>query len=108
MKKFLIVAILLGAGGVFAWKHFMRSEARSCAKLADLCGDKAKDMDKCVSDMADLRKQLGDDVANKFDSCVADAKTCAEGAGCMVGAGMSGVGDAVNQFMKGMGKALNK
>ena len=108
MKKFLIVVLVLGAGGVFAYKHFFAPEKRACAKLAELCGDKAKDLDKCASDMADLRKSLGDDVVKKFDSCVADAKTCPEGAGCMVGAGMSGVGDAVNQFMKGMGKALNK
>ena len=56
MKKFLIVVLLLGAGGVFAYKHFFQPEKRACTKLAELCGDKAKDVDQCATDMADMRK----------------------------------------------------
>lgn len=108
MKKFLVVVLLLGVGGYFAWRHFANPEKRSCAKLADLCGEKSKDIDKCAADMAEMRKSLGDEATRKFDACVSEAKTCAEGAGCMVGAGASALGDALNNFMKGMGKAAGK
>jgi hypothetical protein len=107
MKKLLVVAILLG-GGYFAYAHWFKAERRACTRMAQLCGDKANQIDKCESDMKDLRKSLGDEVARKFDSCVADANSCPEAAGCMLGAGASGVGDAMNKFIQGVGKGITK
>lgn len=107
MKKLVVVLMLLGAGGYVAWAHWLKPERRACAKMAELCGDKTN-VDKCTNDLGDLKKSLGTDVADKFADCTAKATTCPEAAGCLVGAGMKGVGDAMNNFMKGMGNALSK
>jgi hypothetical protein len=48
------------------------------------------------------------EAASKFDGCVADAKSCAAGAGCLVGAGLSAAGGLLNDFMKGVGDAVKK
>jgi hypothetical protein len=106
MMKALVVIALLGAGGYFAWSRIARPEKRACAKMSELCGD--KDGARCEKDMDDMRKQLGDETVKKFDTCVADAKSCPEAAGCLIGAGASGVGDAMNKFLKGVGNGLNK
>ena len=106
MKKLLLL-VILGGIGWFAYRTLMGSpERRSCQKLAELCGDKAQ-IDGCVSDVKDLGK-MSKDAASKFDSCVADAKSCAAGAGCMVGAGLSAAGGLLNDFMKGVGDAVKK
>ena len=108
MKKLLVVVVLLGAVGWVAWAKWLKPEHRACAKLSSLCGDKADATDKCENDLADMKKQLGDEVGRKFDACVAEAKSCPEAAGCFVGAGASGVGDMMNKFMQGLGKGITK
>jgi hypothetical protein len=108
MKKLLIVVVLLGGVGWLAWAKLLKPEHSACAKMASLCGDKGDSTAKCENDLADMKKQLGDEVGRKFDACIADAKTCPEAAGCLVGAGASGVGDMMNKFMQGLGKGISK
>jgi hypothetical protein len=108
MKKLLVVAILLGGGGYYAYGRWFQPERRACAKMAELCGSEKHDVDKCEADMKDMKKSLGDESARKFDACVADAKSCPEAAGCMLGAAGSGLGDAMNKFIQGVGKGITK
>jgi hypothetical protein len=108
MTKVLLVVAILGAGGYFAWSRIIKPEHRACAKMADLCGEKAKGAADCERDMDDMRKNMGDEPVKKFDTCIADAKSCPEAAGCLVGAGASGIGDMMNKFLKGVGNGLNK
>ena len=59
-----------------------------------------------MSRMGELKRQASSESLDKFHNCVADAKTCAEGGGCLVGAGLSAAGNAVRQFIEGIGKTL--
>jgi hypothetical protein len=105
MKKLLVAVAVLGVGGYFAWGYIMKPGRSACSKMAELCGEKS---DSCTGDLEDMRKNLGDEPLRKFDACVAEAKTCPEAAGCLVGAGASGVGDAMGKFLKGVSNGLKK
>ena len=107
MKKLLVVAIVAAVGYV-AYAKFYKSERRTCARMTQLCGEKSDGIDKCEADLNDMRQSLGDEAVKKLDTCVADAKSCPEAVGCMVGAAGSGIGDAMNKFMQGVGKGLSK
>ena len=107
MRKLLLL-LIVGVGGFLIYRYVITSpEKRSCERLAELCGEKAMGVDRCVGDVTELGKTSRGAVA-KFDACVSDAKSCGEGAGCLVGAGFSAAGNAVNDFIKGVGKALAK
>jgi hypothetical protein len=60
-----------------------------------------------VSTLTELGKS-NKEAASKFDGCVADAKSCAAGAGCMVGAGLGAAGSVLNDFIKGVEDAVKK
>jgi hypothetical protein len=108
MKKLLAVVILLGAAGFFVYRYVLTSAPeRSCQRLASLCGTKSASFDSCVRGMTELNK-TNRDAATRFDSCVASAKSCGEGAGCLVGAGFSAASGLFNDFVKGVGSALGK
>jgi hypothetical protein len=107
MKKLVVVLVLLGAG-YLAYGRWFRPERRACAKLASLCGNDREDVDSCVADLEDLKHTMGGDLTAKLDRCIADANSCPEGNGCFVGVGLSGVGDAVGSFFKGLGRGLSK
>ena len=57
--------------------------------------------------MAELGKS-NKEAADKFDTCIAGAKSCGEGVGCAAGAGVSAAAGVLNDFMKGIGSALGK
>src|SRR5438094_3850251 len=107
MRKLLLL-LIVGVGGFLIYRYVITTpEKRSCQRLAELCGDKAMGIDKCVGDVAELGKTSKDAVA-RFDACVSDAKSCGEGAGCLVGAGFGAAGSVISDFLKGVGKALAK
>jgi hypothetical protein len=109
MKKLLLVLVIVGAGAFLVHRYVMASpEQRACSKMASLCDMKADEVKKCEADLTEMSKALGSDVRSKATTCVADAKTCPEAVGCYAGAGMSALGDALNQFMKGLGQGLRK
>ncbi len=106
MKK-LVVLLILGGLAFGAYRLWFRPvEKRACARMADLCGQKADEQAKCEADFADLKKNASPEVMSKLDHCLADAKSCVEGGGCMVGTGLNMAGDLMNQFMKGLGGAM--
>ena len=105
----LIVIGALGAGGYYGWMHYLRPEARVCRKLESLCGTAAaRNPDECTRSVADLRARIGEDGQQRLDSCMSEAQSCSAGAGCMAGAGLSGIGGAVEDFFKGLGKSVGK
>ena len=107
MKKLLTFLIVVGVGGFLVYRYvFTSAETRSCQKLAQLCGEKS-DVEKCVQGINELGK-TNSAAVSKFNSCVSDAKSCGEGAGCLVGVGLSTAGNMLNEFLKGVGKALEK
>ncbi|HJZ88247.1 MAG TPA: hypothetical protein VKN99_23895 [Polyangia bacterium] len=108
MKKLLLFLIILGVGGYFAYRYYVTPEKRSCARLAQLCGFKSDDHQRCVSQLADLGRNANSESMAKFHDCVAGAKTCAEGSGCLVGAGLSAAGNLFHSFLEGVEKAFHK
>jgi hypothetical protein len=108
MKKLLAFLLVIGAAGFLVYRYVLTSATeRSCQKLAALCGDKPGGIDSCVRGMTELGK-TNKEATSKFDSCVADAGSCAAGAGCLVGAGINAAGGVLNEFMKGIGDAVKK
>jgi hypothetical protein len=105
MKRLFFLLLLAGAGYLVYRYYITRAEGASCHRLAELCGHKGSEIDKCVDDVRELGKANKEAVA-KFNSCVADAKSCGEGAGCLVGAGFGAAGKMFEDFLKGVGKAL--
>ena len=107
MKKLLAFVIVIGVAGLLVYRYVLTSATeRSCERLATLCGKKAG-VESCVRGMAELGK-TNKEAASRFDACVADAKSCAAGVGCGVGAGLSAAGGLLNDFVKGIEDAVKK
>jgi len=112
MKGIMILVLLgaLGAGGYYAWTHYLKPEARVCRKLESLCGSSVSkgEPDECTRSVADLRARIGEDGQQRLDSCMGEAESCSAVMGCMAAAGLSGVGGAVEDFFKSLGKGTSK
>jgi hypothetical protein len=107
MKKLLAFVIVLGVAGFLVYRFVLTSAAeRSCERLANLCGQKTA-VDACVRTMKEVGK-TSKESASKFDGCMGDAKSCAEGLGCVAGAGIGAAGSMINDFLKGLGEAVKK
>jgi hypothetical protein len=104
MKK-LLVMLIVGGVGWFAYRHLIASpEKRSCQTLAALCGDHSA-LDKCTHDVEELGR-MDSKALTRLDACLNDARSCAEGTGCLVGVGFGAASNLFNDFFKGMGKAM--
>ena len=75
MKKLLLVAVILGVGGYFAYAKVLRPPSkRACAKMHDLCSDKrSEDDDKSCSDFFDTLEKSGAESRDKTAQCVLEA-----------------------------------
>ena len=108
MKKLLVVLVLAGLAVVVYAKVFRSSPAeKTCAKLEDLCGGENGETiepGECRDGFAEARKMFGDDAVDRAVSCVADANSCMEAVGCVMGAGMR----SFDQLQKGMERGLGK
>lgn len=106
MKKFIgfvVVLGLIGGGAWYLYKNHLSAEGRTCSRLTELCGDKAKDSSKsCEENLTQYKKMVGEASFDKAVTCVDEAKSCMGAAGCMVGGGMGGLGE----FLQGMVKGL--
>jgi len=114
MKKFLVLALLLVAGGAYAGYYVapdkmplvIHPENRACSRVDGLCGEKSRN--ECTDYFAELRKMSGDESIRKPIRCVMDAQSCGEAAGCMAGGGVNAIFKAGEQFLKGMNKSLGE
>lgn len=109
MKKLLFVAVIVGAGGWFAYAKVLRTAPkRACDRLEELCGDSARDKsdDKSCTDFFDALKRNGGDDTDKTAQCVLEARTCPEAIGCTAGGAVKlGTGVAKN-FLDGFAKSV--
>ena len=87
MKKLLVVAAFLAVGAIVYAKVIRdKPEEVACERLHKLCG-KAVPVDKCEKEIDELADVVGDKAMSKAADCMESADSCAEAAGCMVGAG---------------------
>lgn len=110
MKKALPILVLLVIIGVGAATFaYLRNPNRSaCVRVGELCGEtqgSKEKLDQCTTQIEQWRKVAGDEPVDKGITCVDQAKTCGEAMGCVAGAGVSGVKNVVDDFLKGFGKA---
>lgn len=76
-----------------------------CEKIAKIGGDSltAEDLDECTKDISSAKEELGDSY-NDVTSCMADAGSCGEAFGCIVG----GAGNAIFDELEGFGKGFDR
>ena len=111
MKKLVVVAILVAAGGWLAYAKLRPAPKRACAHLHDLCGAQSRDADDDSNDCPEffdaIANNAGADEAAKTANCVLEAKTCPEAAGCMAGGGIKLGTGAARSFLDGLQKSLH-
>jgi hypothetical protein len=109
-KLFVLLLLAAAAFGVYWWKYQRPVEKRVCARLEALCGNDddgdARDRARCEKDFAELQRTASPETMKRLDECLADAKSCVEGGGCVVGTGLSVAGDVFQQFGRGVSHAL--
>ncbi|HEX8951655.1 MAG TPA: hypothetical protein VF997_00215 [Polyangia bacterium] len=110
MKKLLVVAVLVGAGGWLAYARVLRpAPKRACDRLAELCGDSRRGAadDKSCADFFDaLAKNGGADDASKTAACVLEAKSCPAAIGCTAGGAVKLGAGAARGFLDGFEKSM--
>jgi hypothetical protein len=109
MKKLLVVAILVGVGGWFAYAKVLRpAPKRACDHMAELCGDsgRGKSDDKSCTDFFDELKKTGGEDSDKTAQCVLEAKGCAEAIGCTAGGALKIGAGAAKGFLEGFQKSV--
>jgi hypothetical protein len=100
----ILVLGLLGGVGYLAYKRYAGPDkARACDRLATLCGSDLKGALKdCEQKMTEVEKTVGKDAMAKTVSCLNEAGSCARGVGCMVGTGVSALGE----FFEGVRRSV--
>jgi hypothetical protein len=108
--KTLLLLIVLGVAGFFAWRMYFghaAPEVRVCERLGELCG-KHEEATACERTFADVRKAAGTEELASAVRCLDEAKSCPGGLGCMAGLiGKAGV-SAADEFLKGLSRSLGK
>jgi hypothetical protein len=107
MKALLALLLLaaLGAGGWFAWTRYLAPvEQRACRGLADRCGLSRETAGACEDVVVEVRRASGDDAARRFASCLVQATSCPEAAGCATGLGTAALSRTVLEFVAGLRK----
>jgi hypothetical protein len=106
--RVLAVLLIVGLIGYLGYRYVTTTPHKvTCARLATLCGDKFPNVDKCVDDVGQLSRRNRASAA-KIDACIASAKSCGEGAGCLIGGGLTAAGNALKEMVEGVGKVLKK
>jgi hypothetical protein len=108
MKKALVLLLLLGVGGYFAWAYLLRpSEKRACAHLVELCSDRdpAQAQARCDEYFDTMKKQSPQEI-DTVSKCVREATSCGEAVGCQAGGALRMGLDLGKGLLNGMQKAL--
>jgi hypothetical protein len=105
MKKLLVIAVLAVAAYA-AYAYVVRPpEKRACARLAELCGLDARggESERC-QDMLDALKKSSAASSARVTTCLSEAKSCGEAAGCASGAALSAGAGFAKDFIDGLQK----
>ncbi len=108
MKLVIVLVVLgflgLGAAAFFGVGPLASAEARTCSRLAGLCGgSRETTMRRCRDVFEEIHKVAGAAAVEKTATCLSSVQTCAAGAGCVVG----GVGGSVlGELTRGLQESL--
>jgi hypothetical protein len=107
MKKLLTIVVLaVVAYAVYAYV-LRPPEKRACARLAELCGfDPSGGESQQCTRMLDTLKQSNAQSVAQVATCVGDAKSCGEAAGCVSGAALSAGAGFARDFLGGLQKMV--
>lgn len=98
MKKLLVFLILAAVAGALVYRFVLATpEARTCARLVELCGAEAESVTSCEEDLGEMRKLAGADAVEKAADCVAGSDTCIEATACTITGLLRGTADEVLQ-----------
>jgi hypothetical protein len=105
MKKLLVLVVLAVAGYAGYAYVVRRPEKRACMRLAELCGlDTGGEQTlRCSEMLVTLKKSNAEGVA-RLATCVGDAKSCGEAAGCASGVMLSAGASFARDFLNGLQK----
>ncbi|HXU74414.1 MAG TPA: hypothetical protein VN947_34205 [Polyangia bacterium] len=105
MKKLLLVAVLVGVGGYFAYAKVLKpAPKRACDRLAELCGDSGKSDDNSCTEFFD---EVGTtEESSKTAECVLAAKSCPEAIGCTAGGAVKLGAGFAKGFLDGFQKSV--
>ncbi len=115
MKKILglvVVVVLVVAIVKVVNGRGTEAQARNlCENVIEQCGPfmerQASDLDDCTEAFVDTKNQLGDKYGTQYDemaSCLTDAGSCGEVAGCLTGA----IAVELDKQMDGFGRGFDK
>jgi len=109
MRKLLLLVVLLGAVGALGYLGYQRflapASQRACQRVADRCGLGDDEVAACRKVIADVRESSGAEAASKLTSCLADATSCSQAAGCAAGTGLGLLSRSMLDFLDGLRRA---
>jgi len=107
MKKLLVI-VVLAVAGYAAYTFVLRPPAKqTCMRTADLCGldPRGRETEQCMQMLESLKKSNPASVEQVM-TCIADAKSCGEAAGCASGVALTVGTGFVKDFMNGLQKSI--
>ena len=100
----VLLAAALAIGAWFVYTRYLAPEKRACAAVVNRCGLSGDQADSCERLIEEVRKADAE-ASKRLASCLGDAESCAEAAGCATGAGSAVFSKAFIEFLDGLRKA---
>lgn len=101
MRRVIGFAVLIGV--VLA--SSCSTESQICRKMDALCGTPREE---CQELIASTKKSFGQEGVDGLKTCFTEATSCDEAGGCVAGRGLKNLGNAMGEFLKGLGKGLDE
>lgn len=101
MHRFISLAVLVGV----ALASSCSTEAQICRKMDTLCGTPREE---CQELIKSTQQSFGQAGVDGLKTCFAEATSCGEAGGCVAGRGLKNLGNAMGEFLKGLGKGLDE
>jgi hypothetical protein len=101
MRRVVHFAALIGA----ALTSSCSTESQICRKMDSLCGTPREE---CQELIKSTQQSFGQEGVEGLKTCFAEAASCGEAGGCVAGRGLKSLGNAMGEFLKGLGKGLDE
>lgn len=104
MKWLLLLVLALGGGYAFYHFAYAHPEVLACRHFGELCGEGSAK--QCEESFDALTKVSPSEDIKKATTCVGNATSCPQAAGCIAGGvGKAGL-KAAGEFLKGLGESI--